>query len=87
MGWQIDISAGALRQIKKLGHEPARRVRAFLRRLESLDNPRQQGKALSGEFSAFWRYRVGDYRLICEIKDQQLQVLVLRVAHRKQIYR
>ena len=50
------------------------------------DDPREIGKALSGDYSGLWRYRVGDYRIVCELKDKVFRVLVVRVGHRKDIY-
>jgi mRNA interferase RelE/StbE len=87
VSWDYRISEKALKQLKKLGPEPARRIFAFLdsRITGSLD-PRNSGKRLKGELSEFWRYRVEDYRLICRIEDDQLIVLVIRVGHRRDIY-
>ncbi len=67
----------------------ARRIQTYLRtRLEPLDDPRQRGKPLTGSaFGQFWRYRVGDYRLFCEIQDDALVVLVVAVGHRRSVYR
>jgi len=57
-------------------------------RVARVENPRSLGKPLQGSrFGEFWRYRVGDYRLICKIEDERLLVLVLRIGHRKEIYR
>ena len=69
--------------------EPARRILKFLhQRLANLDDPRTIGQALRGSrLGEFWKYRVGDYRLICRIEDAQLLVLVLRVGHRRELYR
>lgn len=87
MAWRIEITDEARKQLKKLGHAEAKRIRDYLRhRVEPLDNPRQLGKSLKGELSELWRYRVGDYRLICELRDETLVVLVVRIGHRKQIY-
>jgi mRNA interferase RelE/StbE len=67
----------------------ARRITAFLReRIASLDNPRNLGHALQGsEVGHLWRYRVGDYRIVCEIQDAKLIVLVVHVGHRREVYR
>lgn len=54
--------------------------------LEQCENPRQHGKALTGDKSGQWRYRIGDYRIISEILDEEIQILVLEVGHRKKIY-
>ena len=89
MAWKIELSAQADRELGKLDPQQRERILKFLRdRLASLDNPRSIGQALHGsELGEFWKYRVGDYRLICKIEDQQLLILVLRVGHRREIYR
>ncbi len=70
-----------------MGQSEGRMITQYLRkRIEPLDDPRQLGKSLKGELSNLWRYRVGDYRLICEINENELIVLVVRVGHRKGIY-
>ena len=72
----------------KLDRAAQRSIQRFLRdRLSPADNPRQWGKPLQGEKRGLWRYRVGDYRLICDIQDEQITVLVLEVGHRKNVYR
>ena len=88
MAWRIELTGEARKQLKKIGHTEAKRIRDYLRqRIEPLDDPRQIGKALKGRFSDLWRYRVGDYRLVCELRDEVLVVLVIRIGHRKEIYR
>ena len=86
--WNIEISRGAERQITKLGRTAQLAILRFLReRLQPADNPRQWGKPLQGEKGGLWRYRVGDYRLICDIQDEKITVLLLQVGHRKDVYR
>jgi mRNA interferase RelE/StbE len=88
LGWRIELSGDARKQLQKLGRPEAKRIVQFLhQRLEPLDDPRQLGKSLKGPFTELWRYRVGDYRLICELRDEVLVVLVLRVGHRSRVYR
>jgi mRNA interferase RelE/StbE len=89
MAWKIEVSPAADRELAKLDAQNARRILKFLHeRVASLDSPRSIGKALQGSrLGEFWRYRVGEYRLICKIEDNRLIVLVLRVGHRKEIYR
>lgn len=89
MGWTIEIDAGAEKQLGKLNRTDALRIRDFLReRLIGTDNPRRIGKALVGkEYKNLWRYRVGDYRIVCRIQDQRLVVLVIEIGHRREIYR
>lgn len=89
MPWRIEVSPSADRQLSKLDPQHVTRILKFLHdRLAKLDDPRSVGKALQGSrFGEFWKYRVGNYRLICKIEDDLFVVLVLRVGHRKEIYR
>jgi len=89
MTWSVELSTAAAQELDKLDPEAARRILKFLKeRIAKLEDPRSIGKALSGHrFGELWRYRVGDYRLICKIEDGRLLVLVLRIGHRKEIYR
>ena len=89
MAWRIEVAERAARQIGKLSPPDAARIRAYLRdRLAPLDDPRQAGAPLRGsEPGSYWRYRVGDYRILCELRDDELLVLVIEVGHRRSIYR
>lgn len=89
MAWAVELSEEADRELSKLDAQHRKRILKFLyHRVAKLDNPRSIGQALQGtRFGEFWKYRVGDYRLICKIEDNRLIVLVLRVGHRKEIYR
>jgi mRNA interferase RelE/StbE len=86
--WRIEIARTVERQITKLALTAQKSIQRFLRdRLTVGENPRQWGKALQGEKRGLWRYRVRDYRLICDIQDERITVLVLEIAHRKDVYR
>jgi mRNA interferase RelE/StbE len=86
--WRIEITRTAERQIIKLDRPAQRSIQRFLRdRLIPADDPRQWGRPLHGEKRGLWRYRVGDYRLICDIQDEKITILVLEVGHRKDVYR
>jgi mRNA interferase RelE/StbE len=87
--WQIDVSETAEKQLAKLDRPVAMRIRAFLReRVALLDDPRSIGEALRGsELGEFWKYRVGDWRLICEIRDKQILITVLSLGNRREVYR
>ena len=89
MTWKIELDERANRDLDKLDLPVARRVYKFLYdRVAKLENPRSIGEALHGpKLGELWKYRVGDYRLICKIEDDRLLVLVLRVGHRREIYR
>jgi mRNA interferase RelE/StbE len=86
---RIELSVQADRELGKLDPQQSKRILKFLHeRVTPLDNPRSIGQALHGsELGEFWKYRVGDYRLICKIEDNRLLILVLRVGHRREIYR
>jgi mRNA interferase RelE/StbE len=86
--WQIELSATAAKQLGKLDRADAKRIAAFLReRLASVEDPKQLGKALSGPLGGLWRYRVGNYRIICDLQGKRLIILVLEIGHRGAIYR
>ena len=89
MAWNVELSEEANRELGKLDAQHARRILKFLhQRVAKLADPRSIGEALHGSrLGEFWKYRVGDYRLIAKIEDDRLIVLVLRVGHRKEIYR
>lgn len=87
MAWEIKVTPRADKAIGKLDKPVARRVLKELREVSALDDPRSRGKALTGNLAGLWRYRVGDYRIICDILDDELVVLAIDVAHRREIYR
>ena len=86
MAWTIEYSHTAKEQLHKLDRQVVRRILDYAEeRLAFRDNPRDLGKALSGPLGALWRYRVGDYRLICDIQDSASKILVLRVGKRTEV--
>ena len=87
--WRIEVSETAEKQPGKLDRPIAQRIRAFLReRVALLDDPRSIGQALKGsELGEFWKYRVGDWRLICKIKDQKILITVLSLGNWREVYR
>lgn len=88
MTWRIRYARSVQKSVKKLHPRVRQRLRDYLEnRIAQLDDPRQLGKPLKGQHSELWRYRVGDYRIITEIQDDALVVLVIRIGHRKEIYR
>lgn len=87
MAWTVEVSGFAEKQLRKLDRPVQKRIVDWLEdRIEGCKNPRHFGEPLRGEMAGLWRYRVGDYRIICEIQDQQLVVLALAVGHRREIY-
>ena len=89
MVWRIEVAARVDKAIAKLDPPTRDRIVRFLyERLGRMEDPRSIGEALKGSgHGELWRYRVGDYRLICKIEDERLVVLVVRVGHRREIYR
>lgn len=87
MAWTIKVSSEALKSLKKLDKQAARRIRDGLKEIAELSDPRDRGKPLKGELSGFWRYRFGDYRAICSIEDEVLVILLVDAGHRREIYR
>jgi mRNA interferase RelE/StbE len=88
LAWTIEYTDTAKEQLRKLDKQAARRIVDFMdERIAALDNPRSTGKALTGPLGNFWRYRVGDYRVICDIQDDAVRVLVVRIGNRKEVYR
>jgi mRNA interferase RelE/StbE len=86
--WKVEVDKEAKRDLEKLDPQVIRRIERFLfERIAVLDDPRSIGEALRGSrLGEFWRYRVGDWRVICKIEDAMLIVLALRVGHRREIY-
>jgi mRNA interferase RelE/StbE len=88
LAWTIDFSGTAERQLKKLDRQWQRAILDYLEdEIAPLDNPRQRGKALVGDKKGLWRYRINDYRVICQILDTELVILALAIAHRKDVYK
>ena len=89
MGWTIDYTDTARKQLRKLDKQTARRIVEFMDgRIAAQEDPRSTGKALTGPtLGTYWRYRVGDCRIICDIQDGVLRILVIEIAHRKEVYR
>jgi mRNA interferase RelE/StbE len=84
LGWTVRISDIAERQLRKLDRPVQKRILDWLNdRIEGCKNPRHFGEPLKGDHSGFWRYRVGDFRILCDIQDQKIVVLVLAVGHRE----
>lgn len=89
MVWTIEYAKSAQKNAKRLDPVIRTRIRQFLdERLATHENPRELGTALKGHaLGGYWRYKVGDYRIICDIQDKRLVVLVVEIDHRKEIYR
>ena len=88
MTYHVEFTARALKELKKLDKQTAALILGWIRKnLEGCDNPRAHGKGLTANRSGEWRYRVGNYRLLAEIQDGKLVILMLTVGHRSEIYK
>lgn len=89
MAWKIEFSEGAKKSIGKLDRQVASRIVRFLsERVAALDDPRSIGEALTGStLGEFWKYRVGDWRLVCSIQDDKVVVYVLKIGNRREVYK
>jgi mRNA interferase RelE/StbE len=86
--WKVEFDDAAVKELRKLDH-PAQQdiLRYFRERIATGEDPRRFGKQLTHDLSSLWRYRVRDYRMICQIVDEKLTVLVLTIGHRKDVYK
>jgi len=87
LAWTIEYAETAVKQLRKLDRAVARRIADYLdRRIASGADPRSAGKALRGPLGDLWAYRLGDYRILCDIQDDAVRVLVLQIGNRREIY-
>ena len=84
--WQIKLSNTAKKQLKKIDNKIQKRIVTFLKTLSS-KYPRAIGKPLKKNFIGLWRYRIGEYRIICDIQDDKITILILRIGHRSKVYK
>lgn len=87
MLWKINFSEKADKQLLSLDKPIRERIRKFVKDLAKLPNPRFCGEPLTGNLSNFWKYRIGDYRLVCKIHDDELLVMVVKIGHRSNVYK
>jgi mRNA interferase RelE/StbE len=86
--WTTEVSNSAERALRKLDRHTARRISTFIdTRLNGIEDPRQIGKALHASLKNYWSYRVGDYRLLCELHDDRIVILIVEIGHRSDVYR
>ncbi|OPX34904.1 MAG: addiction module toxin RelE [Desulfobacteraceae bacterium 4484_190.1] len=87
MAWQINITKTAKKQIEKIDSSVKKKILNYLKtRIATDEDPRRFGAPLCRDMAGLWKYRIGNYRIICEIQDQKVTVLVLRLGHRSKIY-
>lgn len=88
MGWIVEFDPHVLRELSRLARTVQQRILQFLHeRIQTEQDPRRLGGRLHGTKKDLWKYRIGDYRVICDIQDNIVRVLILRVGHRREVYR
>jgi mRNA interferase RelE/StbE len=88
LAWTVKFDARAAKELRKLDEKIARRILKFVReRLVPSENPRSLGEPLKGDHAHLWRWRVGDYRMIGEIRDAEIGINIVALGHRREIYR
>jgi mRNA interferase RelE/StbE len=88
LAWNVELTDTAKRQLAKLDRQWQAAILDYLEdEIATLDDPRGRGKPLVGDRKGLWRYRVGDYRLLCELRGKELIVLVVAIGHRREVYR
>jgi mRNA interferase RelE/StbE len=89
LAWAVEFDPDAVKDLKKLDKQVQARVLSFLKdRVAALENPRSIGEPLAGaKLGNYWKYRAGDWRIICDIQDQRIIVRVLRIGNRREVYR
>lgn len=88
MAWTVSFTPTAEKSFGKLDRQLQRRIAKFIdSRLRTEEDPRRLGEAYTGPLKGYWKYRVGDHRLVCEIKDKTMRILVIAIGDRKEVYR
>jgi mRNA interferase RelE/StbE len=86
LAWKVELTDTAKKQLARLDKTQSQRITKYLRRVMMLEDPRDAGKALTGNLRTYWRYRVGDYRVVCEVKDNELIIVAVIIGHRSEVY-
>lgn len=87
MAWTLEFDAKARKQLRKLPNAIGDRILDGLAVVAASENPRDRGKAMTGEWTGHWRYRIGDYRVIARIEDGKMVIVVVAIGHRREVYR
>ena len=88
MKYTVVYSKQSIKELKKLDRSIAVFIKSWIEKnLVGCENPRIHGKALKGNLATLWRYRIGDYRLVCDIRDNECIILAVAIGHRREVYR
>ena len=88
MTWRVEFESQAEKELSRIDPQYARRILKYLNeRISTDEDPRRFGDPLRYELTGLWKYRIGDYRVICDIQDEVLLVLVVRIGHRRHVYK
>lgn len=87
MAWTIEVSQSAQKALRKLDRATSDRITRGIIEIAASENPRNRGIAMAGTFAGHWRYRIGDHRVIAKLFDERLLVYVVKVGHRREVYR
>ena len=88
MAWSVEFHSAARDELAALDRPVQKRIQRFIdERLVRADDPRQLGRALTGAWAGFWKYRVGDWRMIAQVRDDRLVIYIVRVGHRREVYK
>lgn len=83
---KIVLTQKAEKQLRKLENNTAKKILTYLQEVSLLEDPRSRGKSLTGDLKSLWRYRVGDYRILCYIEDEEILITVVKIGHRREVY-
>jgi mRNA interferase RelE/StbE len=86
LAWRVELDPSALKDLRKIDRIWQRRILDYLEELGSIPDPKVRGRALTADLAGLWRYRVGDYRIVCLLRDSELIVQVIKIGHRRRVY-
>ena len=86
MAWTLEVDSAARKQLRKINKWQADQITLALIEIAKLDDPRSRGRAMVGNQVGHWRYRIGDWRVICRIEDKRIVIVVVAVGHRREVY-
>jgi len=87
MSWKIELEIGAAKALRKMDKSAKKPIVDFIDALQATENPREKGQPLKGELGEYWKYRVGNYRIIAKIFDEKMIIVLVKIGHRKDIYK